>query len=157
MGNPHCIIFSDKVSEAAVRELGPYVENADEFPHRMNLQLCKRIDRGNLISKSGSAVPDIQRRPAPESCAAAIAAYRLGYVESRVNVNQPGGMIQIDIKRGRNHLYDRKCGICRRYECGRELLLLTEGTAPPIFRCVCLDKKQPPEDFRCDFRQRSLV
>ena len=24
-------------------------------------------------------------------------AYRLGMVESRVNVNQPGGMIQIDI------------------------------------------------------------
>ena len=32
------------------------------------------------------------------SCAAAAAAYRLGLVESRVNVNQPGGMIQIDIK-----------------------------------------------------------
>ena len=26
------------------------------------------------------------------------AAYRLGLVENRVNVNQPGGMIQIDIK-----------------------------------------------------------
>ena len=32
------------------------------------------------------------------SCAAAVAAYRLGLVENRVNVNQPGGMIQIDIK-----------------------------------------------------------
>ena len=29
--------------------------------------------------------------------AAAAAAYRLGYVEPRINVNQPGGMIQIDI------------------------------------------------------------
>ena len=27
-----------------------------------------------------------------------VAAYRLGLVENRVNVNQPGGMIQIDIK-----------------------------------------------------------
>ena len=32
------------------------------------------------------------------SCAAAVAAYRLGLTESRVNVNQPGGMIQIDIQ-----------------------------------------------------------
>ena len=32
------------------------------------------------------------------SCAAAAAAYRLGLVESRINVNQPGGMIQINIK-----------------------------------------------------------
>ena len=32
------------------------------------------------------------------SCAAAAAAYRLGLVEPRINVNQPGGMIQINIK-----------------------------------------------------------
>ena len=27
-----------------------------------------------------------------------MAAYRLGLTESRINVNQPGGIIQIDIK-----------------------------------------------------------
>ena len=32
------------------------------------------------------------------SCAAAAAAYKLGLVESRINVNQPGGMIQIDME-----------------------------------------------------------
>ena len=32
------------------------------------------------------------------SCAAAIAAYKKGLMENRINVNQPGGMIQIDIK-----------------------------------------------------------
>ena len=32
------------------------------------------------------------------SSAAAMAAYRLGLTESRINVNQPGGIIQIDIK-----------------------------------------------------------
>ena len=31
------------------------------------------------------------------SCAAAVTAYKLGLTENRVNVNQPGGMIQIDI------------------------------------------------------------
>ena len=48
VGNPHCIIFTDKVTEEMVRELGPYVENADEFPERMNLQICHQIDTGNL-------------------------------------------------------------------------------------------------------------
>ena len=32
------------------------------------------------------------------SCAAAAADYKLGLVESRINVNQPGGMIQIDME-----------------------------------------------------------
>ena len=44
VGNPHCIIFTDNVSAEAVKNLGPYVENADEFPERMNLQICRQID-----------------------------------------------------------------------------------------------------------------
>ncbi len=48
VGNPHCIIFMDQVSQEKVRELGPYVENADEFPERVNLQICRQIDKGNL-------------------------------------------------------------------------------------------------------------
>ena len=46
VGNPHCIIFMDQVSQEKVRELGPYVENADEFPERVNLQICRQIDKG---------------------------------------------------------------------------------------------------------------
>ena len=32
VGNPHCIIFMDQVTPELAKELGPYVENADEFP-----------------------------------------------------------------------------------------------------------------------------
>ncbi len=47
VGNPHCIIFMDQVSQKSKR-VGPYVENADEFPERVNLQICRQIDKGNL-------------------------------------------------------------------------------------------------------------
>ena len=98
VGNPHCIIFADKVSKEAVKELGPYVENADEFPNRMNLQLCRLIDRGNLDIEIWERGSGYTKASGTGSCAAAAAAYRLGLVESRINVNQPGGMIQINIK-----------------------------------------------------------
>ena len=98
VGNPHCIIFADKVSKEAVKELGPYVENADKFPNRMNLQLCRLIDRGNLDIEIWERGSGYTKASGTGSCAAAVAAYRLGLVENRVNVNQPGGMIQIDIK-----------------------------------------------------------
>ena len=53
VGNPHCILFFDKVREETVKALGPYVENAEIFPHRMNLQICQKIDVGKdaLISE----------------------------------------------------------------------------------------------------------
>lgn len=97
IGNPHCIIFTDKVSKDAVTALGPYVENAEEFPNRMNLQLCHLVDRGNLDIEIWERGSGYTRASGTGSCAAAIAAYRLGMVDTRVNVNQPGGMIQIDI------------------------------------------------------------
>ena len=98
VGNPHCIIFTDKVSKEAVTELGPYVENADEFPNRMNLQICRQIDKGNLDIEIWERGSGYTKASGTGSCAAAAAAYRLGLVESRINVNQPGGMIQIDIQ-----------------------------------------------------------
>lgn len=97
VGNPHCIIFMDNVSAEKAKKLGPYVENADEFPERMNLQICKQIDKGNLDIEIWERGSGYTKASGTGSCAAAAAAYRLGLVESRINVNQPGGMIQIDI------------------------------------------------------------
>ncbi|MDO4277054.1 MAG: diaminopimelate epimerase [Eubacteriales bacterium] len=98
VGNPHCIIFMDKVSKEIARELGPYVENAEEFPERMNLQICRQIDRGNLDIEIWERGSGYTKASGTGSCAAAAAAYKLGLVENRINVNQPGGMIEIDIK-----------------------------------------------------------
>ena len=81
-----------------MRELGPYVENAPEFPERMNLQICRRIDSGNLDMEIWERGSGYTKASGTGSCAAAIAARRLGLVDERVNVNQPGGMIQIDLK-----------------------------------------------------------
>ena len=97
VGNPHCIIFTDNVSKEMVTKLGPYVENADEFPERMNLQICRQIDKGNLDIEIWERGSGYTRASGTGSCAAAMAAYRLGMMENRINVNQPGGMIQIDI------------------------------------------------------------
>ena len=97
IGNPHCIIFTDSVSREEVRKIGPLVENSPEFPNRMNLQLCHVIDRGNLDIEIWERGSGFTKASGTGSCAAASAAFRLGYVESQVNVNQPGGMIQIDI------------------------------------------------------------
>ena len=98
VGNPHCNNFMNQVPPEQAKELGPYVENADEFPEKMNLQICRKIDTGNLDIEIWERGSGYTKASGTGSCAAAVAAYRLGLVESRVNVNQPGGMIQIDIK-----------------------------------------------------------
>ena len=61
-------------------------------------QICRKIDTGNLDIEIWERGSGYTKASGTGSCAAAVAAHRLGLVENRVNVNQPGGMIQIDIK-----------------------------------------------------------
>ena len=98
MGNPNCVIMLERVDREKALHLGPYVENADEFPERMNLQICRQVDKGNLEIEIWERGSGYTKASGTGSCAAAAAAYKLGLVESRINVNQPGGMIQIDME-----------------------------------------------------------
>ena len=101
--------YKTDVMEERIQDINPDVsvvthrcfflpENADEFPEKMNLQICRKIDTGNLDIEIWERGSGYTKASGTGSCAAAVAAYRLGLVENRVNVNQPGGMIQIDIK-----------------------------------------------------------
>lgn len=97
VGNPHCIIMMEKVTKDLVQEMGPYVENAEVFPQRMNLQICQVIDRSNIQIEIYERGAGYTQASGTGSCAAAAAAYRLGLVDRRVNVMQPGGVIEIEI------------------------------------------------------------
>ena len=95
VGNPHCVVFPERVSPTEARRLGPLVEQHPDFPNRVNLQLvevrsptCIRIEiweRGaGYTLASGSS-----------SCAAAAACRRLGLVGDRVQVLMPGGVLDL--------------------------------------------------------------
>lgn len=102
VGNPHCIIMMEEISEKLVKELGPYVENAKEFPEHMNLQICRVVDRGNLEIEIWERGSGYTKASGTGSAAAAAAAYRKGGMERRINVNQPGGVIQVDLQEDGN-------------------------------------------------------
>ena len=48
VGNPHCVILCDEVSEKEARELGPLIEVEPRFPNRTNVQFMKVLDRSNI-------------------------------------------------------------------------------------------------------------
>ncbi len=98
VGNPHCILLADSVSKEAVMELGPYVEMDAHFPNRMNLQICRIIDKFNIEIEIYERGSGYTRASGTGSCAAAAVLHRLGLIENRVNVSQPGGIIEVDIE-----------------------------------------------------------
>jgi diaminopimelate epimerase len=97
VGNPHCVILMDEVTEQKTKELGPIVENHDMFPNRINMQLLKVIDRANIEIRIWERGAGYTLASGSSSCAAAGAAYKLGMVDDKINVKMPGGILLVEI------------------------------------------------------------
>jgi diaminopimelate epimerase len=104
IGNPHCIIPLKVISEELVKEIGPKVENHRLFPNRINVQLLKVIDRGNIKIEIWERGAGYTMASGTSSCAAASAAYKLGLVGKKVNVHMPGGKIKVETDKN-NHVH----------------------------------------------------
>ncbi|MBO5046144.1 MAG: carbamoyl-phosphate synthase large subunit [Clostridia bacterium] len=48
LGNPHCVIFCDKVDDVPVEVLGPAIETSEYFPNRTNVEFI-RVVNGSTI------------------------------------------------------------------------------------------------------------
>ena len=97
VGNPHCVIPMDEVTEEKAKELGPEVENHDMFPNRINMQLLKVIDRANIEIRIWERGAGYTLASGSSSCAAAGAAYKSGMVDNKINVKMPGGTLFVEI------------------------------------------------------------
>lgn len=100
VGNPHCVVFTDKLDGAKVRRLGPLIERHPLFPKRTNVQFA-RVVRHNvleiLIWERGAGYT---LASGSSSCGAAVAAVHNGLCRhGRVRVKMPGGTLVIVVRR----------------------------------------------------------
>lgn len=98
IGNPHCVIPLNDISDKIAKRIGPIIENHAIFPQRINMQLLKILDRNNIQIEIWERGAGYTMASGSSSCAAASAAYKLGFVDNEVKVHMPGGVIEIDIK-----------------------------------------------------------
>ena len=97
IGNPHCIVLNQKISEEEVRYIGPLLEIHPSFPNRTNVQLLKVLNRGTIRIEIWERGAGYTLASGSSSCAAAAVAYRLGFCDAEIAVLMPGGQIDIII------------------------------------------------------------
>lgn len=97
VGNPHCVIHVDDVSEGLARRLGPHVEAHPVFPNRTNVQFVRVIDRHRIRIEIWERGAGYTLASGSSSCAAAAASVRLGLCEGDVTVEMPGGTLSIEV------------------------------------------------------------
>jgi len=95
VGNPHCVIMMEKVTKEEALDLGPYVEQAAQFPERINMQLCHVIDRNNLQIEIYERGAGYTLASGTSACAAAAAAYKMGLADAAMAVHMPGGTLEV--------------------------------------------------------------
>lgn len=97
IGNPHCVVILDGISEDLTREIGPVVENHSMFPNRTNVQLVKVVDRRNIELEIWERGAGYTLASGTSSAAAAGVCYGLGHCDKKVIAHMRGGALDIEI------------------------------------------------------------
>ena len=100
VGNPHCVVFTGDLSEAALSRLGPFLTAHDAFPAGVNVQLARPVSRGSIEIAIWERGVGRTRASGTSSCAAAVAAAVRGIVDyGDVEVRMEGGTLQVSVSR----------------------------------------------------------
>ena len=99
VGNPHCVVFVDRLEEAECRRLGPLVERHPAFPNRTNVQFARVHARDTLDILIWERGAGYTLASGSSSCGAAAAAVRNGLCDrGRVRVRMPGGELVVEVR-----------------------------------------------------------
>jgi diaminopimelate epimerase len=97
MGNPHAIYFQKQpVSYFPMSCLGPLVEQNKLFPGRVNFEVARVISRKQIEVRVWERGVGETLGCGSGACAVAVSAQLLGYVDRKVEIKLPGGMLEVE-------------------------------------------------------------
>lgn len=105
MGNPHAVVFMDRVADLDIQAVGPFFENHARFPRRTNTEFVKVIDRNTLEMRVWERGTGETLACGTGACATAVAAILNGHTEEEVTVKLLGGDLHIKWDRQDNIVY----------------------------------------------------
>ncbi len=98
VGNPHCVVFTDRLDEAEVRAWGPRIETHPSFPNRINVQFARVLDRGHVEIRIWERGAGYTLASGSSSSAVAAAAVRNALTDGHLTLLMPGGELGIEVR-----------------------------------------------------------
>lgn len=105
MGNPHAVIFSEDVAGLKIEEIGPYFENHERFPNRINTEFVRVLDKNHVEMRVWERGTGETFACGTGSCAAAAACVLNGLTDKAVTVKLLGGDLFIEWDREADLIY----------------------------------------------------
>jgi diaminopimelate epimerase len=97
MGNPHCVIFTDNITDKMVHTLGPVIENkVDIFPKKTNIEFIKIFSKEKIQMRVWERGSGETLACGTGACASVVAGILNGYLSNEVVVQLLGGELIIN-------------------------------------------------------------
>ena len=96
MGNPHCVVFVDALSDRRVHEQGPRIEHHPAFPRRTNVEFAQVVSPGEVRLRVWERGSGETMACGTGACAAVVAGVLAGVCEQRVLCRLPGGDLEVE-------------------------------------------------------------
>jgi len=96
MGNPHAVIFVDRVDGFPVGTYGPVIERLDLFPRRTNVEFVEVAGRGHIRMRVWERGSGETMACGTGAAASAVAAHLNGHTARLVEVELLGGVLVIE-------------------------------------------------------------
>ena len=97
IGNPHLVIFVDRVDDVDIRKLGPLFEYAPFFSDRTNVEFVRVVNNGTLKMRVWERGNGETLASGSGACAAVVAATLNGYIpaDTDITVKTRGGDVTV--------------------------------------------------------------
>ena len=105
MGNPHAIIFVERIDDFDVQKYGKIIEKSNKFPQRTNAEFVQVIGKGHIKIRVWERGVGETYACGTGACAAlAVCAYK-GYTKRSATVNLKGGDLYVNWSLQDNKIY----------------------------------------------------
>ncbi len=104
MGNPHCVLFVDEVSDLDLPVIGPKFETHPFFPNRVNTEFVRVDSPASLTMRVWERGSGETAACGTGACAVLVAAVLNGHAEREATVHLNGGDLRIEWRENDNHV-----------------------------------------------------
>ena len=97
MGNPHCVVFHNDIHKLNLENIGPFFENHEMFPERINTEFVEIIDNKNLKMRVWERGSGETLACGTGACAVAVASVLNGICSKNedIKIHTKGGTLTV--------------------------------------------------------------
>tara|TARA_B100000519_G_scaffold84674_1_gene73390 strand:- start:3519 stop:4358 length:840 start_codon:yes stop_codon:yes gene_type:complete len=96
MGNPHAVLFLDEpVDNFNLGKIGPMVQALPIFPESVNFEIANILSPNHIKARVWERGSGLTMACGTGACAVAVAAHLAGFTETKVDLDMPGGTLNL--------------------------------------------------------------